>query len=215
MVKARSKRSTPPAEDDKSQQRPPTMPADARLVRADAEETIAGWTARSEEGPSSTAGTPDGRPVRIYADGAALDLEGTETPDPWLVCTNGLYLSEQTACCAQASSTCSISAMLGPSNRPRSCAPPFLHLPRHCLAHPACWHGFSRLKRRTPTRRFPNSHLIVGCCNDAVTHAYKGKTVFTDTERYESLRHCKCACCPVILSQLGSAGLLLYSAAWR
>ena len=44
-------------------------------------------------------------------------------------------------------------------------------------------------------RRFPNTHLIVGCCNDAVTHAYKGKTVFTDTERYESLRHCKCVFC--------------------
>ena len=69
MVKGRSKRSAAPAVGDKAG-RPWTMPADAPLVRADAEETIAGWTARSEEGPDSTAGASDGRPVRIYADGA-------------------------------------------------------------------------------------------------------------------------------------------------
>ena len=38
---------------------------------------------------------------------------------------------------------------------------------------------------------FPDTYLIVGCCNDRLTHKMKGHTVFTAEERYESLRHCK------------------------
>lgn len=33
--------------------------------------------------------------------------------------------------------------------------------------------------------------LQVGCCNDELTHKFKGMTVLQDVERYESLRHCK------------------------
>ena len=34
-------------------------------------------------------------------------------------------------------------------------------------------------------------YLLVGCCNDQMTHSHKGKTVMDDSERYEALRHCR------------------------
>lgn len=38
---------------------------------------------------------------------------------------------------------------------------------------------------------FKHVYLLVGVCNDELTHAKKGKTVMNAEERGESLRHCK------------------------
>ena len=79
--------------------------------------------------------------------------------------------------------------MRGPWSRRKRC-----ELFTCCLV--AAWHSGSVLHNDTAYAAcsFPSTHLIVGCCNDELTHKYKGTTVLTETERYESLRHCRLAC---------------------
>lgn len=40
-------------------------------------------------------------------------------------------------------------------------------------------------------KALPNVEMVVGVPNDELVHKYKGLTVLTDKQRYESLRHCR------------------------
>lgn len=40
-------------------------------------------------------------------------------------------------------------------------------------------------------KSLPNVEMVVGVPNDQLTHKYKGLTVLSDEQRYESLRHCR------------------------
>jgi len=49
----------------------------------------------------------------------------------------------------------------------------------------------SKFEIQAMVQLFPNCQLIVGVCNDEMTHRLKGKTVMNEHERAESLYHCR------------------------
>jgi len=54
-----------------------------------------------------------------------------------------------------------------------------------------CFHYGHALLLKGVKEMYPYVYVMVGVCGDQMTNQEKGKTILTEYERYESVRHCK------------------------